>query len=172
MFPAITNEHIAKIFNEAVATLPKRLLGVMRPGVLDEYSITLLHHALGTHQFVFSAGRIKRDAGLITFFRECREVEGKEERLLEREQACLARSSRLSPTKPCFFQASMYKAAGKKLFARDGLLVEVGWDVDSRGKLKVAKGRLRYPVTYAAAGDGTLSSAFSSASAVTSISAR
>jgi hypothetical protein len=148
-FAAITDEHIAALFRNAVETLPKRLLGIMRPGVLEDYTLTLAHHALGTHRFEFSAGRIKRDASrLFTFFRECRETSGSEERLVEREQACLAVSSERSSSKPRFFQANAYKVGGKKLFARDGLVVEVAWDVDARGKPRPRVGRLRYPVSY------------------------
>lgn len=158
-FAAISDEHIAAVFAEAVASLPKRLLGIMRPGVLEEYTLTLSHHALGTHRFSFSAGRITRYAGLATFFRECRETSGAEDRLIEREQACLAVSPHRSAAKPRFFQANAYKVAGRKLFARDGLVVEVAWDADIKGKPKVGQGRLRYPVAYpgqdAASSSGT-----------------
>lgn len=147
-FAAISDEHIAAVFADAVATMPKRLLGIMRPGVLDEYALTLSHHTLGLHRFTFSAGRIKRDAGLVTFFRECREGDDDTSQLREREQACLAVSPERSASKPRFFQASAYRSTGKRLFARDGLVVEVAWDVDAKGKPRPAAGRLRYPVGY------------------------
>lgn len=147
-FAAISDEHIAGVFTDAVATLPKRLLGIMRPGILDAYTLTLSHHALGTHRFSFSAGRIKRDAGLVTFFRECRKKNGADDRLIEREQACLAVSEKRASTKPRFFQASAYKISNRKLFTRDGLVVETSWDVDIKGKPRPGAGRLRYPVGY------------------------
>lgn len=158
-FAAISDEHIATVFQEAIETLPTRLLGIMRPGVLDRYSLTLTHYALGTHRFDFSAGRIKRDGGLISFFRECRETAGDRDEVLVREQACLALSGERSPTKPHFFQARAYRIGKGKMFARDGLVVEIAWAVDAKGKPgpKPGAGRLRYPVTYAGQGDGTLS---------------
>ncbi len=147
-FAAVTDAHIAALFTEAVATLPKRMLGIMRPGVLDEYTLTLTHHALGTHRFAFCAGRIKREAGLLTFFRDSRETANGTDVLLEREQACLALLSADDTAKPRFFQASTYKIGPRKLFARDGLVVEVAWDVNAKGKPRLGTGRLRYPVAY------------------------
>jgi len=148
-FAAIDDARIEALFSEAVATLPRRLLGIMRPGVLDDYSLTLSHHRLGTHRFVFSAGRIKRDAKLLTFFRECRDTANGVDLLLAREHACLAVSALRSATKPRFFQASAYKIGRNRLFARDGLVVEIAWDVDAKGKPRPGPGRLRYPVGYA-----------------------
>ncbi len=156
-FSAISDEHIAAVFADAIATLPKRLLGIMRPGVLDEYALTLTHHQLGTHRFIFSAGRLKRDAGLLTFFRDCREEKDGAERLIEREQACLAVSAEHSPAKPRFFQANAYRVANRKVFAREGLVVEVAWDVDIKGKPRAAAGRLRYPVGYPGTDAGSAS---------------
>jgi len=156
-FSAVTDEHIAGVFADAVATLPKRLLGIMRPGVLDGYELTLTHHSLGTHRFNFSAGRLRREAGMLTFFRECREGTDGDDRLIEREQACLAVSAERSSAKPRFFQASAYRTVHKKVFARDGLVVEVAWDVDIKGKPRPGSGRLRYPVAYPGADAGSAS---------------
>ncbi|TPJ53526.1 hypothetical protein, partial [Mesorhizobium sp. B2-6-7] len=84
-FAAVTDPQIEQVFNQAVATLPKRLLGVMRPGMLERYEVVLSHHKLGSHTFVFRAGRLRRESGLVTYFRECSEILADSERLLERE---------------------------------------------------------------------------------------
>ncbi len=147
-FAAVSNERIEQIFNEAVTSLPKRLLGAMRPGMLERYVLVLSHHALGTHTFAFSAGRVRRESGLVTYFRECIEVLPDGGRMLEREQACLSLSSERAPAKARFFQAVQYRSGGKRLFPRDGLVIEVAWDVDASGKLRPGAGRLRYPVAY------------------------
>ncbi|MGR9202833.1 hypothetical protein ACU8OG_02590 [Rhizobium leguminosarum] len=147
-FAAVSDEQIAGVFTEAIATLPKRLLGIMRPGMLESYTLVLSHHALRSHTFVFSAGRIRREEGLITYFRDCKEMLAGGDRLLEREQACLAVSGERSPNKARFFQAAEYRSGGKRLFARDELLIEVAWGVDASGRLKLGSGRLRYPVAY------------------------
>jgi len=147
-FAAVSDEQIEGVYTEAVAALPKRLLGIMRPGMLESYTLVLSHHALGSHTFVFSAGRIRREEGLITYFRDCKEMLAGGDRLLEREQACLAVSGERSPNKARFFQAAEYRSGGKRLFASDELLIEVAWDVDASGRLKLGSGRLRYPVAY------------------------
>jgi hypothetical protein len=156
-FAAITDEQVEGIFQQAAASLPKRLLGIMRPGMLERYELVLSHHRLGTRTFRFTAGRVRRELGYVTFFRQCEEVlEGGDE-LLEREHACLALSSVKSPDKARFFQAAEYRAAGKRLFAKEGLLVEVAWDVNVTGKLQIGEGRLRYPIAYPGSGEGSLS---------------
>ncbi|MBZ9998520.1 MULTISPECIES: hypothetical protein [unclassified Mesorhizobium] len=154
-FAAVTDPQIEQVFNQAVATLPKRLLGVMRPGMLERYEVVLSHHKLGSHTFVFRAGRLRRESGLVTYFRECSEILADSERLLEREQACLTLSTGRSPGKARFFQSTEYRSAGKRLFPRSGLVIEVAWDVDAAGKLRLGTGRLRYPVAYP--GDETAS---------------
>lgn len=156
-FAAVAAPQIEQVFNEAVATLPKRLLGVMRPGMLERYELSLSHHKLGTHTFAFSTGRVRQKSGLVTYFRECNEILDDGERQLEREQACLALSTERSLGKARFFQAAEYRTAGKRLFPSGGLVVEVAWDVDAGGKLRLGKGRLRYPVAYPGNGTGSAS---------------
>jgi hypothetical protein len=156
-FADVTDPQIEQVFNEAVATLPKRLLGVMRPGMLERYELVLSHHKLGSRTFAFSAGRVRRESGLVTYFRDCSEILADGERQLEREQACLALSTEQSPGKARFFQAAEYRSAGKRLFPRDGLVVEVAWDVDANGKLRPRSGRLRYPVAYPGSDPGSAS---------------
>ncbi|ESY57233.1 MULTISPECIES: hypothetical protein [unclassified Mesorhizobium] len=147
-FAAVTDPQIEHVFKEAVATLPKRLLGIIRPGMLERYEVVLSHHKLGSHTFAFSAGRVRRESGLVTYFRECSEILANGERQLEREQACLTLSTERSLGKARFFQAAEYRSAGNRLFSRGGLVVEVAWDVDAGGKLILGMGRLRYPVAY------------------------
>lgn len=147
-FAAVPDERIEQIFNEAVATLPKRLLGAMRPGMLQRYELVLLHHKLGSYRFAFSAGRIRRESGLVTYFRECNLVLAKGEQLLAREQSCLAVSSERAPSKARFFQADQYRSDRKRVFKHEGLVVEVAWDVDANGKPRPSAGRLRYPIAY------------------------
>lgn len=156
-FAAVSDQQIEQVFNQAVVTLPKRLLGIMRPGMLEQYEVVLSHHKLGSHTFAFRAGRLRRESGLVTYFRESREILVDGERLLEREHACLTPSTGRSPGKARFFQATEYRSAGKRLFPRGGLVVEVAWDVDAAGKLRLDTGRLRYPVAYPGGDTGSLS---------------
>lgn len=143
-FAAIDDDRIAAMYEEAVALLPKRLMGVMRPGILSRYTLELRHHRLGSRIFTFVAGRTRRVGDAVTFFRECREGD----QMIEREQACIAVSGLRSTTMPTFFQADHHRVANKPLFARDGLIVEVGWNVAPDGRPTGGAGTLRYPIAY------------------------
>lgn len=156
-FGAVDDVQIERVFSEAIATLPKRLLGIIRPGILEDYQLILSHHRLGSHTLSFKAGRVRREKGFISYFRECREITPSGERLLEREHACLAASAERSPAKARFFQAAEYHSGGKRLFPGAGLVVEVAWDVDAAGKLRQGHGHLRYPVGYPGTGAGSSS---------------
>ncbi|MBI0477025.1 hypothetical protein D9601_16865 [Sphingomonas sp. MA1305] len=156
-FAAVDDEQIAAMFEDAVAHLPKRLMGVIRPGALSRYTLELRHHRLGTRVFTFGAGRTRCSGDLVTFFRDCREGE----RTIAREQACLVVSGLRSSSKPAFFQAEDYRVGGKPLFARHGLIVEVAWDVDADGRVAGGAGKLRYPIAYPEnGGTGTAGGAY------------
>ncbi|HEY0312893.1 MAG TPA: hypothetical protein VGC56_10410 [Allosphingosinicella sp.] len=148
-FAAADDHAVRAIYEEAVRSLPKRLLGIVQPGVLEQYTLALSHHELGCRTFTFSCGRPRREGRLVTFFRECRELGPVGDSLVEREQAVLSVWSPAGfETKPRFFQSASFAVGGKRLFAKDGIVLEVAWGTDRQGRLRNETGRLRYPVSY------------------------
>lgn len=158
-FSAIDDAGIADRYSDAVRTLPARLLGIIRPGVLEAYDLVLAHHAHGERSFRFRCGRLRREGDLVVFFREAREVaaNGSEE-VVAREQAVLAVwTPEGFEKRPRYFRTEAYRTGRSPLFEQAGLVVEAAWPVDASGRLKPVEGRLRYPVAYPGTGAGTSS---------------
>ncbi|RVD18150.1 MAG: hypothetical protein EOS73_09835 [Mesorhizobium sp.] len=157
-FPSIDDAHVDSIYREAVATLPQRLLGIVRPSILETYTLELTHHTLGSVTLSFRSSRPRREGGHIVFTRECLRSNGASEtKVAAREQGVL---SVWAPDgfeqKPRFFQANMYMLRSNPMFTNAGLVIEAAWNVDGSGRLRPATGKLRYPVGYP--GDGTSAS--------------
>jgi hypothetical protein len=63
---------IDAMFLEAAKTLPKRLLGVIRPIILESYTLRLTHHRLGEVLLEYRCSRWTVTRGLMSFGRHCR----------------------------------------------------------------------------------------------------
>jgi hypothetical protein len=72
-FAARNEQSIEGMFVEAPKTLPRRrLLGIIRPFVLEAYTLRLVHHRLGTVTLEYRCSRPAMKAGLMTFGRRCK----------------------------------------------------------------------------------------------------
>jgi hypothetical protein len=71
-FPAPDDAAIEARFREAAKTLPRRLIGIMRPAVLETYTLRLVHYRLGSVTMEYRCGRWAIKRGLFTFSRHCR----------------------------------------------------------------------------------------------------
>lgn len=166
-FAAVDDAAIERRYEEAVATLPSRLIGIIRPRVLESYELVLSHHRLGRRVFRFRCTRARRRNRLAIFFRECREVgaDGRET-LRVREQAVLSVQPAADvQDKPRFFRTDAYRSHEGALFAEDGLVMEAAWPVDKSDRPRPAPGRLRYPVAYPENGEGVRSGVYAHYSA-------
>ena len=143
-----TDEAVVKeLFRNACLLLPTRLFGVVRPGVRNEYTLCLHHHALGTVELHWRAKRARalNNRGrkrLLLFNRECR----------------MDSVVRDLPSKTTFEQACVFGVAlpsGRpmevsKFFASDrrSFGAEIAWATNRNGKLLLGEGVRRYPIGY------------------------
>ena len=143
------------LFRNACELLPDRLLGVVRPGLRDQYTLSLSHHALGSVEIHWRAkrgrtvtGRGQRRFGV--FSREC-DTSSKAPRVpstVIHERACVFRlpfPAGKRPEIPDFFFRD-----------RKSFLAEIAWLTDKRGMPKSAKGVRRYPIGYDGTSDASL----------------
>ncbi|MGE5501494.1 MAG: hypothetical protein ACM3W4_06175, partial [Ignavibacteriales bacterium] len=144
-----TQERIQEIFRCAIAELPERFIGAMRPGKHADHVFELRHHVLGAVRFEFSCSRLSRHGTLSTFIRTCK----------------TAASEGLNAT-PLWERVFMKaypkpESRGREApeFYTDGarLLLEVSWQETPTGKAVPASGALRYPIAYASPGTGSVS---------------
>jgi hypothetical protein len=143
--PACAPETIECLFRAAIAEVPERFIGTLRPDHRREYVIEVRHHRLGSVLFAFRAGRITKKGSLTTFLRSC-EPSSDNPALRAasvRERAVLGICSR--PGGQSREVAEFYHV-GKRLF------IEVAWREDAAGRLLHQHGRLRYPIAYTGAG--------------------
>ena len=144
------------LFLEACHGLPGRLMGIVCPGVRDQYTLSLNHHRLGKVELKWRAKRPKTVAGkgrarFTLFSREC-EVSSdvnpvRSETLYE--QACTFRGpvpKGINPELPEFFQPE------KRTFR-----MEIAWVTDRHGRPATVTGARRYPIGYSSTADSALS---------------
>ena len=145
-----------RLFLEACHALPVRLMGVVCPGVRDQYTLSLNHHKLGRVELNWRAKRPKRVDGkgrvrFTLFSRECKVSSDVPEASSETfyEQVCAFRGSipkGINPEIPEFFQPE------KRIFR-----MEIAWATDRHGRPTAVKGARRYPIGYSGTADSALS---------------
>ena len=152
------NSFLERLFRDAYEQLPKRLLGIVRPGIRDQYTLSLSHSAIGSVEFHWRAKRGKYVKGkggrrYTLFSRECHTVSGVSGLPSEtlHEQACAFKV--LFPVGarreiPDFF------ALDKRSF-----LSEIAWLTDRRLNPKATKGIRRYPIGYEVGSESALTGA-------------
>ncbi len=148
----IDNSFVERLFWDAYKYLPKRLLGIVRPGPRDRYTLRLSHHELGAIELHWQAkrGRVingKRGRRFTLFSRECKVSSDIPELppVTIREQGCIFRGpSSLGSGQeiPDFFKP-----------ARGSFLAEIAW---LTGKPKAVKGARRYPIEYETTSEAAL----------------
>ena len=144
------------LFKNACQLLPGRLLGVVRPGIRDQYTLRLSHHSLGSVEIHWRAkrGRNVKSRG-------------------RRQFSVFSRECDISSKTPCVPSTAIYERActfrlpfpaGKRpeipdFFFRDrkSFLAEIAWLTDKRGAPKSIRGVRRYPIGYDATSDAGLS---------------
>ena len=146
---------VETLFLNACRSLPTRLLGVVRPGVRDQYSLRLDHHALGAVELQWRARRGRRlrsstNRQLLLFSRECRTDSAVNclPSATELEQACVFRvpfPPGRSPEVPRFF-----------LGDRRSFRCDIGWPITRSGNLTNGTGLRRYPIAYDAGSESGL----------------
>ena len=146
---------VERLFREASERLPERLMGIVYPGIRDQYNLSLSHHTLGTVDFCWRVKRqqkknTKHGKRFTIFNRECA-VSSNTTRVqsgLIHEQACTFRLSfpeGARPEVPEFFDPN-----------NRSFRAEVAWLTDKRGKPKAARGVRRYPIGYDATSESAL----------------
>ena len=147
---------LERLFRNACELLPGRLLGVVRPGIRDQYTLCLSHHALGSVEIHWRAkrGRNINSRGprqFTVFSRECdtsSKASGVPSTAIH-ERACTFRlpfPAGKQPEVPDFFFRD-----------RKSFLAEIAWLTDKRGTPKATKGVRRYPIGYDATSEAALS---------------
>ena len=149
-------EFTNRLFLEACHRLPVRLIGVVCPGVRDQYTLSLNHHKLGRVELKWRAKRPKRvvEKGRVRFVLFSRVCEVSSDVPTVRsetfhEQACAFRrpiSKGINPEVPEFFQPE------KKTFT-----MEIAWATDGHGRPAATSGVRRYPIGYSGTSDSALS---------------
>ena len=143
------------LFRNACELLPSRLLGVVRPGIRDQYTLALSHHSLGSVEIRWRAKRgrtVNRRGGKqsTVFAREC-EISSKvpsigSSTIHERASAFrLPFPSRKRLEIPDFFFSD-----------RRSFWAEVAWLTDKRGTPKPTNGVRRYPIGYDTTSESSL----------------
>ena len=138
---------VEKIFIDACRELPERLMGAIRPGVRDQYAISLEHFRLGSVELDWHARRPRRAGGggrrqFTLFSRECRIASGVTNLPSEvvRERASIFKIPFPPESRqeiPEFFTVD------SRHFA-----VEVAWRIDKSGRPIASTGTRRYPIGY------------------------
>ena len=143
------------LFKNACELLPGRLLGVVRPGIRDQYTLCLSHHALGSVEIHWRAkrGRNVNSRGRRQFTVFSRECDTSSKAPLVPSTTIHERASTLRLPFP----------AGKRpeipnFFIRDknSFLAEIAWLTDKSGKPKPTRGVRRYPIGYDATSESAL----------------
>ena len=155
-FEPTDEEYTDRLFLEACHALPVRLMGVVCPGVRDQYTLSLNHHKLGRVDLKWRAKRPKNVAekGRVRFTLFSRECEVSSDVTTVRsetfyEQACAFRGTipkEIDPEIPEFFQPE------KRTFR-----MEIAWVTDRRGRPAAVRRARRYPIGYSGTADSALS---------------
>ena len=151
-------QFLEALFRNACDHLARRLLGVVRPGIRDEYTLRLSHHALGAVELHWQAKRGRNINGrgrrrFLMFGRECNtasEVSDIPSSTIY-EQACTFRipfPTGKRPEIPDFFVRDKHS-----------FLAEIAWLTSKSGTPKSTVGVRRYPIGY----EGTSESALTGA---------
>jgi hypothetical protein len=140
-----TSAIIESLFLSAVAEVPMRFIGIMRPGYRSAYMIELRHHRLGSVRFDFRATRVRKQSNLTTYLRTC---DGSSDDLTlavpsTRERAVL---------EACARPGGQMRDIAEFYSTEKRVLVEVAWREDPSGRALPVRGQLRYPIAYAATG--------------------
>ena len=135
------------LFQNACELLPSKLLGVVRPGIREQYTLVLNHHNLGSVELHWRAKRGRNVSGkgrkrFVVFGRECSifsEVPSVPSTTIH-EQACTFRLP----------FPNGKRAEIPDFFVRDknAFLAEIAWLTDKRGKPRPTSGVRRYPIGY------------------------
>lgn len=138
---------VERLFRDACKQLPGRLLGIVRPYIRDQYTLSLNHHKIGSIELRWQAKRGREINGkggrrFMLFSRECKTSSDIPDLPSEtiREQACMFKIRFPSGTRheiPEFFRPD------KRYFQ-----AEIAWLTDQKGKPKTTKGTRRYPLGY------------------------
>ena len=149
-------DSLETLFCNACELLPSRLLGVVSPGIRDQYTLSLSHYILGSVELRWRAKRRRRVTGrsrrrFVAFGRECitaSDVSGLPS-TTAREQACAFRVP--YPTGQ--------RMEMPDFFVRDknSFTAEIAWHTDKRDNPKSTRGVRRYPIGYHAASVSALS---------------
>ena len=149
---------LEELFKDACEHLPGRMLGVVRPGIRDHYTLCLSHYALGSVEIHWRAKRARsvnsRSRRQFTVFSRTCNVSSK--------TSC-------TPTTTLYEQACTFRLpfpAGKRpdipdFFFRDrrSFWAEIAWRTNKRGTPTSTNGVRRYPIGYAATSKAALSGA-------------
>ena len=146
---------IDKLFRDACMLLPGRMMGVVRSGVRDQYSLRLSHHLHGSIELHWRAKRGRNVNGrhgkrFLLFGRECNTSSNIPWLLSTAiyEQACTFRLPF-----PTGRRAEIPDYYGRD---KNSFLGEIGWATDKRGKPRSTKGVRRYPIAYDATSESAL----------------
>lgn len=150
-FSGSDDAQIEAKFLEAVATLPRRLLGIIRPRMIERYTLELHHWRLGQAILEFRCGRWRMSKGAMIFARHCKVTAspGIEATDVFERGLLAAHDPQDGAERPVFYQAASYRDAKRKLlFGTKGLVLEVAWATDKSGTPRYPDGRCRYPIAY------------------------
>lgn len=147
---------LEKLFRNAAESLPRRLLGVVRPGRHDQYTLCLSHHALGSVEINWRAKRGRNIKGrsrkhYTVFGREC---------TTSSKASCIP--SIETHEHACTFRVQFPPGSRREIpdfFFRDttSFWAEVAWSTDKNGRPKSTKGVRRYPIEYDPTSEAALS---------------
>ena len=150
-FGGLDDATIEAKFLDAVATLPRRLLGIIRPRMIERFTLELHHWRLGEATLAFRCGRWRMAKGAMVFARHCKvSASPGIEAVNVFERGLLAPYDLQDDIeRPEFFRAASYRDPKRKLiFGGRGLVLETAWPTDKSGALRNHPGRCRYPVAY------------------------
>ena len=147
-----------RLFRDACEQLSRRLLGIVRPGIRDQFTLSLSHHVLGSAEFHWRAKRGKTVKGkggrqYSLFNRECNTFSTVPDVPSEtiREQAIMFRVPFPPGTSR---EIADFFAQGNRSF-----LAEIAWLTDKRLNPKATKGIRRYPIGYDNSSESALTGA-------------
>lgn len=147
---------LEQLFRNAAESLPRRLLGVVRPDHHDQYTLCLSHHTLGSVEINWRAKRGRHIKGrsrkhYTVFGRECS---------TSSQTLCIPSTTIYEYA--CTFRIQFPPESRSEIpdfFFRDrtSFWGEIAWSTDKNGRPKSTKGVRRYPIGYEATSDAALS---------------
>jgi hypothetical protein len=146
-FPVLNKQTIEDIFRKACADIPQRFIGVIRPGILEKYTIELRHHSLGVKIFTFRCTPARAVRGGRVFTRSCEERGDTRELLSSLREGAFVFTVPLIADSPREIP-SFYEING-------GFTSEVAWRLNTSGAPIATAGCLRYPIAYTGISNST-----------------